>query len=121
MWNRTIRDMIRRGGGTLWPCGCCVFRPFVGYQVSVPDTGGIVALGDEDAFDVAFSACEKWIGSKSKNCDYYIGIWVDDGKVYVEVSEHIGDIDYAIEAGQLRNQKCIWDWENVCTISTEVK
>ena len=121
MWNRTIRDMVRRGGGTLWPCGCCEFKPDYGAQVAVPNTGGVVALDDEDAFEAVFSACEKWIDSQPDKHDYYIGLWVDDGMLYVEVSEHIADIDYAVDEGQRRNQKCIWDWANSTTISTEVK
>jgi hypothetical protein len=118
MWNRTIRDMVRRGGGTLWPCGCCEFAPDYGAQVAVPNTGGAVALDDEDAFEAVFTACEKWIESQPSQHDYYIGLWVDDGMLWVEVSEHFVELADAEIVGRCRAQKCIWDWKSGLAVST---
>jgi len=39
----------------------------------------------------------------------YLGLWLNDGKVYLDVSENIEDKEAAIKAGQDRDQISIWD------------
>ena len=39
----------------------------------------------------------------------YVGIWEESGKVYLDLTEHVADLDDAVQSGKRRNQKAIWD------------
>ena len=39
----------------------------------------------------------------------YLGAWLYEGQVYLDVAERIGDVAEAVEAGAERNQIAIWD------------
>ena len=49
---------------------------------------------------------------------YYLGLWADGGKVYLDVSERVMERAKAERLGQQRNQKEIWDVANGVGIST---
>jgi hypothetical protein len=48
----------------------------------------------------------------------YVGGWLSDGIVYLDLSENIQDRETAIQAGIERNQIAIWDIVNQCEIPT---
>jgi hypothetical protein len=47
----------------------------------------------------------------------YAGVWINEGLVYLEVSQHITDKQAAIKLAQSTDQIAIWDLEN----ETEIK
>jgi hypothetical protein len=48
----------------------------------------------------------------------YLGTWLNEGKVYLDVSENIQDVSAATKIGRERNQKAIWDVVNLQEIDT---
>lgn len=46
----------------------------------------------------------------------YLGAWVNDGEVYIDLSANILDLNEAIEAGRKYNQQAIWDVKEGKTI-----
>jgi len=50
----------------------------------------------------------------------YLGLWhnKDDGKVYLDISENVLDLDEATQRGQSRDQISIWDVANFAEIET---
>ena len=58
--------------------------------------------------------------NKSRLVDgkYYLGLWHNEGQVYLDVSEHVMDRTKAINEGRVRNQKSIWDVANFAEIDT---
>jgi hypothetical protein len=96
--------------------------PTSGYMVAKPPEFGAVV----DAADFAdpvkgakilgdyMKTHRKDLGS-GKN---YLGTWLNEGKVYLDVSENIQDVSAATKVGRERNQKAIWDVVNLQEIDT---
>lgn len=42
--------------------------------------------------------------------DEYLGIWIDDGKAYVDMSERISNYKHALKVGRDRKQISVWSW-----------
>lgn len=97
---------------------------------SMPDSGYVVAKPPEfgkvveeaDFFDPVkgpeiladyLIEHQKDLGGKN-----YLGTWVKDGKVYLDVAENIQDKDVATQIGRERNQLAIWDVVNLQEIDT---
>jgi hypothetical protein len=45
-----------------------------------------------------------------------IGLWIDSGVIYFDLSEWIPDRESAIHLGENRRQIAVWDWENKSAI-----
>lgn len=41
----------------------------------------------------------------------HLGIWIDNGKAYIDLSEHIATKKQAMKAGKERKQLSIWNWK----------
>ena len=41
----------------------------------------------------------------------HLGIWIDNGKAYIDLSEHIATKREAMKAGKERKQLSIWNWK----------
>lgn len=50
--------------------------------------------------------------------DKFVGTWVNDGKLYLDVSVNIADKDTAIALAKSSNQLAIWDCKNQTEIKT---
>lgn len=48
----------------------------------------------------------------------FIGTWINEGKLYLDVSVNIADKDAAIALAKSSNQLAIWDCENQTEIKT---
>ena len=48
----------------------------------------------------------------------FIGLWENDGTLYLDLSQHFVDRNKAIAMGHQRNQLTIWDCANKCEIKT---
>lgn len=42
----------------------------------------------------------------------FVGVWIENGKAYVDISERIATKRRALEVGKERNQISIYDWKN---------
>lgn len=48
----------------------------------------------------------------------YLGLWVNEGKIYIDVAAVLHDKEYAIGLGKAHNQIAIFDLANMATIET---
>ena len=96
-------------------------KPTEGYMVAKPPSYSKV-VDETDFFDPITG--RKILSSymKEHKSDLagtaYMGTWVHEGKVYLDVSENILDRAEAIRLGVERNQKAIWDVVNETEIDT---
>lgn len=84
------------------------FHPAYGYQV------GIGSLVEEEYFDVTeahIALIKEQVDSES-----YIGLWLDNGNLYIDESICMVNLRYALEVAKENNEIAIYDWENSCEI-----
>ena len=114
MKKQTLLNIIRKGGATLNYKGRQInFRE--GYQVSLKDLY-IFNLKDIDAI---LKAINDQLNNLSFNGN--LGLWVDEGKMYIDLSFNIKQFKRAVEIGKLNNQLSIFDWANKkCVFLAEV-
>lgn len=43
--------------------------------------------------------------------DEYLGIWIEGGRAYVDMSERINNRAYALKVGRDRKQLSVWAWK----------
>jgi len=48
--------------------------------------------------------------------DYFLGSWVHNGEIYLDISVNVGDLKEALFLGKKYKQLAIWDCENKCEI-----
>ena len=58
---------------------------------------------------VNLSSVETWIEEHKLKKDHYYGVWVDEGKVYFDISVNLQDESQAIRIGKVKKQKAIWN------------
>jgi len=58
---------------------------------------------------VNLSEVETWIEDHKLRKDQYYGVWVDEGKVYFDVSVNLQSLDQATKIGKVKKQIAIWD------------
>jgi hypothetical protein len=79
-----------------------------------PEKGYMVGgFGKELTFptisQVSLSDVETWIEDHKLRKDQYYGVWVDDGKVYFDVSVNLQSKEQATKIGKVKKQIAIWD------------
>lgn len=101
-----------------------------GYTINV-DTGATPT----DGYVVSREGCEQTVSVEDLTTHWlrayvdahpalhepnaYLGLWVADGKVYADVSEHVASLTHAVAYGRSRGQLAIFDVRNVKTIWLE--
>jgi len=96
--------------------------PTTGYMVAKPPSFGKIV--DEVDFNdpvkgpKILSAYMKRHKNDLGNGKNYLGTWLNEGKVYLDVSENIQSKSKATRIGRERNQKAIWDVANLSEIDT---
>ena len=89
-------------------------KPTSGYMVSVPNHEKVVPLDNFNA-----NAIQKYISSNRadlEELEAFLGTWVNEGKVYFDVSVNIGDLQEALELGKKYKQLAIFDLSNFSEI-----
>lgn len=108
--NIDIKKIIFEGGATLNKYG----EDFVsdkGFMVSV--FGAEFKTTDEGT---AKSKIEEYIEKIQTQEGLFVGVWVDEGEVYVDLSIHILDYNEALEVARNNKQKAIFDLKNKTSI-----
>lgn len=98
----TTDYIIANGGATVDRTGKAV-NMVSGYQVSRKDVA-VIALDSFTQEDI--DAIVKGLTGRGE----YAGFWIDNGKVYADVSERIATRQDALRTGAQRNQLSIWNW-----------
>jgi len=93
-----------------------------------PTSGYIVALiGHEKIVDVPTTLNEwqdimtDYLTASVWDCiaeqhNVYLGFWIEEGKLYIDLSERYEDFETAFKVGFERGQKAIWDSANSVSI-----
>lgn len=98
-----VRKIIENGGATLNRKGEAVSFSR-GYQVSKKDCYKITV----ENVDKIAEAIKELLNSIGKND--FVGVWVDNGAVYVDISENIKNRSKALHVGHARKQKSVFEW-----------
>lgn len=87
--------------------------PTSGYMVSLEGLEVIVDNFDTLSEEDINKACE-WYRPQAqlKSESTYFGAWVDDNKLYLDLSLNIQDLDVAKAFGYANNQRAIYDVDN---------
>jgi hypothetical protein len=99
----TLKKIIDDGGATLDHSGAPVsFR--TGYQVSKKDCYILKVKN--------IKAILKAVNKLLNGCKFgeFVGLWVDDEKIYIDISEHIKNYKNAFKVGTARKQLSVFDW-----------
>lgn len=112
MKKSTIKKIIENGGATLTKQGKKVNYK-KGYQVSKKDC---FILNIENVELI----CEKVNELLQKiNKNDFVGLWVDNGKIYIDISIKFNILENALQFGKLNKQLSIFDWKNQTCIFLE--
>lgn len=98
-----IQNIIKNGGATLNSNGESVHF-MRGYQVS-----------KHDCYTLEIRNANKILRAVNGLLDTiapgeFVGLWVDNGLIYIDVSERVERLSAAISLGIERKQKSIFDW-----------
>lgn len=81
--------------------------------------------GDAVAFRTGFqvSKCDLAVIPVYRLCKYqiiealnwvndndHLGIWIDNGKAYIDISERVSNLKHALKVGRERKQLSVWAW-----------
>ena len=94
----TLKSIIANGGATLNAQGLAVDYK-TGFQVSRRDV--LVVPVRKLRWAMLRALYERGA---------FVGVWVYEGKAYVDISEHIQGKAHAVAVGGERGQISIWDW-----------
>lgn len=98
-----VAQIIENGGATLSKDGKQIER-LRGYQVSKCDC---YELNIKNVNKISHAINKLLRTVDASEC---VGVWVDAGKVYIDVSETIDKLSDAMNAGIKRKQYSIYDW-----------
>ena len=101
----TIKSIKRNGGATFNKYGVRVSMKS-GYQVSKQDLL-IIPIEQLDKFIV-----KDLLGRLIKRGDY-LGLWIDNGNVYIDISCRIATKSKAMEMGRELNQLSVLRWSDM--------
>ena len=102
--NATIKSIIKNGGATINKSGQRVTMK-TGYQVSKQDLL-IISIG-ECTKDILKSLIKK-LSCRGE----YLGVWIDNGQVYIDISHRASTKKQAMQAGRELNQLSVLRWSD---------
>lgn len=116
-------ETLESGGGTFDIVTLDAAALPSGYVVALEGRGEIIPADlsqpSRDAFYAYFWDAQQQAAAAPSEWDTrYVGTWVHEGKIYLDIVEHYTDRAYAIGCGQVNNQIAIWDVANGCEIPT---
>ena len=107
----TIKSIKRNGGATFNKYGERVTMK-TGYQVSKCDLL-IIPVDELDMFIV------KELLERLVRRGYYLGLWIDNGNVYIDISCRIPTKSKAMEMGRELNQLSVLRWSDCECLAVE--
>lgn len=121
-----LKDFLRStivNGGASYNVVTGELNPKVGYMVAISGHERIIESVTNEKqlqYIIADYLKDKAIILLSGITDNnkFIGTWVNDGKLYLDVSVNVSDRDEAIALAKAGNQLAIWDCANQIEIET---
>ena len=100
----TIKSIIRNGGATIRKDGVRVSM-HTGYQVSKCD---LYIIPVEEMTEAILRDALRLLVKRSD----YLGVWIDEGKAYIDISCRIATKKQAMQAGRDLQQLSILRWKD---------
>ena len=107
-----IINNIKVNGGSTLTKKLNSIRKKSGFMVSLPGSEIVVDIEDKNISDLLREQVEK-INSKNE----YLGTWIDNKKMYIDISINIKTLKKALELGKEYKQLAIYDIKNDKVIS----
>lgn len=114
-FRKLLLSVYAHGGGSYNP-NYGTTNPDSGYMVSLPKFERIVEMR-EDQLEAAIKEVSGLGYDYLIKPNYFLGVWEDCGKYYVDISENIDDLKSAVKAGMRRSQLAIFDCKKGSVIS----
>lgn len=113
----SVFDSIKANNGASYNLHTRTLNPDSGYMVAIPGFEQIVDIPEDlNKFqDVVTSYCinrDMWDKIVSNPDNIFIGFWINDGKLYIDLTENIANEKEAVLTGYARNQIAIYDCAN---------
>lgn len=102
---KTLKNIISKGGATINARTQKQVNFKNGYQVSFKDCY-ILELAE---LNNILQKINKLL-TENKNKNVFVGLWVDNNKIYIDLSNRITRKNYALIFGALKNQISVFDW-----------
>jgi hypothetical protein len=112
--SQLLNHILIHGGATINPKNLSLYTGqgygvalSKSYEVKIGLSGDVKDL--HGLFNSALTA-SRFNAMSRKGC--YIGAWIDDGTLYLDVTEIVGDYKQALSLGAKRAQLAIYDFNN---------
>ena len=106
--DKMIKEMIKNGGATL-DVNYNNFNASAGYMVSIK--GHEKKININDIENIKKEIIKKMELIKRKK-SYFVGLWVDNELMYIDISKHIIKYNRALEVARNNKQLAIYDLKN---------
>lgn len=108
-----LSEVLKNNGGS-YNITTGEYNPTDGYMVSVPNNELVI-----NADDLCATVLSEYIinnADELSSGESFVGLWIDKGKAYIDVSVKYTDLEEACYIGILSNQKAIYDNANAVAI-----
>jgi hypothetical protein len=112
---KKIKAIVEKGGATLDAKTFDDAKVSNGYMVGIK--GDVIDVNGA-FYDIKAITSSYMLSHIASEKDY-IGYWVNDNNLYIDLSQNVLDLDDAITLGKANNQKAIWDVVNNCEITLD--
>lgn len=106
--DKMIKTIIKNGGITL-DCNYNNFNAGAGFMVSLYGHEVKIDVNNIETIKKEITKKMELIKTK-KGC--FVGLWVENDLLYVDISKHIKDYNRALEVARNNQQKAIYDLKN---------
>lgn len=108
-----LSEVLRNNGGS-YNITTGESNPTDGYMVSLPNHELVI-----DANDLCTNVLREYIIDNAEELssnESFVGLWIDNGNAYLDVSTKYNDLETACYIGILSDQKAIYDNANAVAI-----
>ena len=106
--NKMIKEILKNGGATL-DYNYNNFSASAGYMVSIKGHEKKININDIENIKKEITKKMKLVKNKK---GYYVGLWVDNDILFIDISKHIIKYNRALEVARNNKQLAIYDLKN---------
>ena len=115
--NKMIKEILKNGGATL-DVNYNNFNASAGYMVSIKGHEKKVNINDIENIKKEISKKMELVKNKK---NYFVGLWVENNILYIDISKHIIKYNRALEVARNNKQQAIYDLKNDVSIYLNYK
>ena len=115
--DKMIKEMIKNGGATL-DTNYNNFNASIGFMVSIKGHEKKVDINDIENIKKEITKKMELVKTKK---GYYVGLWVENDILFIDISKHIINYNRALEVARNNKQLAIYDLKNDVSIYLNYK